>query len=259
MSKKFDELKRLLRELGNVTVAFSGGADSTFLLAAAHEVLGDNAIAVTVRDRVYKGSETDDAVLFAAARGIPCKVVDVDFETVPHFAENPKDRCYYCKKAVFTACLQNGGGTVLDGSNADDVNDYRPGERAAAELGVRSPLREAGLTKAEIRALSKEMGLPTWDKPAAACLASRIPYGDRITGEKLSQAERGETFLKELGFRQVRVRVHGDLARIEAEPSRRGDLLPHFDRLQEYFKSLGFTYVTVDAGGYRMGSLNEQL
>ena len=251
--------------MGSVAVAFSSGVDSTFLLKVAHDLLGEKAVAVTALSGTFPQRESREAEAFCRAEGIRQIQIRSEELEIPGFRENPPDRCYLCKRALFTGILAEAGKAgcawVAEGSNADDVGDYRPGLVAVAELGVRSPLREADLTKAEIRALSKELGLPTWDKPSFACLASRFVYGETITKEKLAMVEKAEQILLDLGFRQVRVRVHGDLARIEVDPEA-------FDRilspeiapfLNRALRELGFLYVTLDLGGYTTGSMNRPL
>lgn len=265
-----DKLKRLqeyLEELGSVAVAFSGGVDSTFLLKAAHDVLGDRVVAVTVQSRSFPGRERAETVEFCEREGIRQVVCEVDELQIPGFAQNPPDRCYLCKKQMFRkireAAEREGAACVAEGSNADDEGDYRPGMRAIRELGVKSPLHYVGLSKNEIRILSKELNLSTWDKPSAACLSSRFAYGDRITKEKLSMVERAEQFLTDRGFCQVRVRVHGDgpgmVARIEVLPEDMEKLLDNRDLILSELKKCGFTYVTQDLGGYQMGSMNHAL
>ncbi len=260
---KKQALDEYLRSLGSVAVAFSAGVDSTFLLAAARDVLGDRVLAVTVRSCLVPRRETAEAEAFCRDRGIEQIFLDFDALSLPDVASNPPDRCYHCKKALFTAirdtAAARGLAHVAEGSNLDDLGDYRPGMRAVAELGVVSPLRQAGLTKADIRVLSQEMGLPTWDKPSYACLASRFVYGQTITAEKLEAVDRAEQYLQSLGFRQVRVRVHGDLARIEVPPDDLSRLLAHAGQVEAFCRDLGFAYVTMDLAGYRTGSMNRTL
>lgn len=260
----YEKLKTILRSCGQAAVAYSGGVDSTFLAKVGHDVLGANCVAITVSSAFLPKSELDLAQATAQAIGIAHHVIAED-ALEPGVMENPPDRCYHCKKIEFgqiqRKAAELGIARVLDGSNADDLADYRPGRRALKELGISSPLCEAGLTKAEIRKHSQALGLPTWDKPAAACLASRIPYGERITADKLRRIERSEDFLRELGFVRFRVRSHADLARIEVVPEERSKFrdLETMDRIAKALKSFGFLYVAVDLEGYRTGSLNEAL
>ena len=262
---KYDGLKERIRAFGRVAVAFSAGVDSTFLLYAAKEALGDNVIALTVRSRAFPKSEYEDAVGFCKKNGIDHITIEIDELAIDGFADNPKNRCYYCKRAIFGKMLEaaasKGVERVIEGSNADDEGDYRPGLAAIKELGIISPLRELGFTKAEIRALSGKFGLPTAEKPSMACLASRFPYGERITAEKLLAVGKAEDYLRSLGFTQVRVRVHGDVARIEVLPEQTdgffdADLRKHVDKK---LKELGFTYVCVDLGGYETGNMNKNI
>ena len=265
LSKKHEALKEHLAKLGTVAVAFSGGVDSTLLLSAAADVLGDSVVAITARAQMIPTREIREASDFCAKRGIRHVVMDVDALAIPGFAENPADRCYHCKSALFTrimdqtACL--GIPYIAEGTNTSDLGDYRPGLKALGELKVDSPLLAAGLSKADVRALSRKLGLPTWDKPSYACLASRIPYNEGITTEKLRSVEHAEDALIDAGFPQIRCRAHGDLARIEVAPDRRAALMDALisTDLAKRIHDAGFAYVTVDADGYRTGSLNQNV
>lgn len=279
----FEKLKRLkawIREKGKIAIAFSGGVDSALLLKAACDALQgeessgdtDNAdaaenkvLAITADSRVFPGRERSESIEFCQSLGCRQILFRFDEMAVPGFADNPPDRCYICKTALFTRmkaiAAENGMEVLAEGSNMDDLGDYRPGLRAIAELHIASPLREAGLTKAEIRFLSRELGLPTWQKPSFACLASRFVYGETITEDKLAMVEQGEQLLFSLGFHQFRVRIHGTLARIELLPEEMDRLLTPKLRAEiaKKFRSFGFSYVTLDLQGYRTGSMNEGL
>jgi uncharacterized protein len=262
---KLERLRAQLREIGSAAVAFSSGVDSTFLLRVAHEELGENVVAVTARSHSFPKRELDEAAAFCAREGVRHEIIDSEELDIPGFAENPPDRCYHCKKALFGKLIAfaqaNGLAAVLEGSNMDDDGDYRPGRRAIMELGVASPLHNAGLTKAEIRVLSKRMGLPTADKPSFACLASRFPYGERITAAGLERVERAEQWLMDagLGLAQLRVRSHGDMARIEVPPADIPRLAARAEEIAAALKGFGFAYVALDLQGYRTGSMNEVL
>jgi uncharacterized protein len=263
MPDKLTRLKELLSSFKTILVAFSGGVDSTFLLKIAHDLLGDKVLAVIATSPTYPQSELEEAKSFCSKSRIKFEIIKTDEFSDEQFLNNPADRCYYCKKELFNKLAllakEKGLNQVIDGSNHDDLQDFRPGSRASSELGVRSPLKEVGLTKNEIRELSKELGLPTWDKPSAACLASRIPYGTRITPELVMRIDQGEEFLRSLGFKQLRVRHHGPIVRLEVEKEQLGAVVAHMEEISKKFEELGYTYVTLDLKGYRTGSLNEGL
>ncbi len=268
---KFAQLKKNLKKMGKVLIAFSGGVDSSFLLKVALDTLGEeNILAVTANSETYPGEELKDASNLAKDLGLDGKhrTIKTSELKLKNFSENPQDRCYYCKSELFSKlkkiAQKNKISYVLDGSNYSDRKDFRPGRKALTELGIRSPLLESGLTKEEIRALSKKLKLPTWNKPALACLSSRIPYGEKITLEKLKRIEKAESFLKNLGFNQLRVRDHNNIARLELEPEEFKKLADVRlwrirKKIYDKFRGLGFTYVTLDLLGYRTGSMNEVL
>ncbi|MDR1494066.1 MAG: ATP-dependent sacrificial sulfur transferase LarE [Planctomycetaceae bacterium] len=265
LQTKLENLKQYLKNLEKVAVAFSGGVDSTFLLATARDVLGDNLLAVTARSCSFPERELKEACDFTRQNNVEHVLVDSEELEIEGFSKNPVNRCYLCKTELFTKIREiaesRGIVSIAEGSNADDDGDYRPGLRAVAELGVHSPLRRANLSKSDVRKLSNERGLPTWDKQSFACLSSRFPYGETITKERLAMIDQAEQFLLDAGFRQVRVRYHDKLARIETDEN--GFRLlkdkPLREKIHRRFREIGFVYTSVDLLGYRTGAMNETL
>lgn len=262
---KVVKLRALLDELPSALIAFSGGVDSTFLLRVAYEVLGARCLALTTVSSTTPAEDVEDARRLAVVIGARHVLLDTDELAIPGYAENPVNRCYFCKDNLFTICLEEAArrelAAVLDGANVDDLGDHRPGLRAAAERGVRHPLVEAGFGKEDVRAASRALGLPTWDRPASPCLSSRFPYGTRITPERLAQVAAAERFLRSLGFRELRVRHHEQVARLELPVAEMTRLLEGGTRaaVVAELRRLGFAYVALDLQGFRSGSLNEVL
>ncbi len=262
---KYEKLKALLQRMEKVLIAFSGGVDSTFLLRVAHEILQDDVLAVIGSSDIYPQREKGEALNLAQEMGVRCLVIETNELDNPNFAENTPQRCYYCKKELFSRLKKIAEDEsipyVLDGSNSEDSQDFRPGLQAAAELEVRSPLKEVGLKKEEIRVLSKRLGLSTWNKPAFSCLSSRFPYYSKIESKSLKQVDRAEEYLRNLGFTQFRVRHYQQMARIEIRPDEFSKIIKPAirNKIIKTFKKLGYIYVNLDLEGYRSGSMNEPL
>ena len=263
LKSRWEALLDRFRQMESAVVAFSGGVDSGLLSVAAYRALGDRMMAVTVRSPVEALDDVDSARTLADQVGFPLRILDYDDLSNPEFVANPPDRCYICKLIRFRQlgrmAAEEGFATLVEGSNADDLDDYRPGRRAVTETGAISPLQELGFSKNEIRTLARAFGLSVWDRPSAPCLATRFPYGSPVTHEGLRQVANGERYLHELGFRVVRVRHHGTMARLEVAPDEINRLVAMREEVTAYFKTMGFTYVSADLSGYRLGSLNEVL
>jgi uncharacterized protein len=263
VQRKLENLNRKLKKMGSVVIAFSGGVDSSFLVKVAYDLLGEKVVAVTATSSTYPKAELQEAERIAKLIGVRHMVIDSEETEIDNFKLNPTNRCYYCKKELFSKlkdiAKRENINYVLDGTNYDDLDDFRPGMQAVKELDIISPLKEVKLTKKDIRDLSEEMNLDTWDKPAFACLASRFPYGTEITKEKLDRIDKAENVLRNLGLKQLRVRYHDKIARIEVSKKDIRLLLKHSEEVIKELKKLGFTYITLDLEGYRTGSLNEVL
>lgn len=259
---KLKKLKDIIYSMPGAVVAYSGGVDSTFLAVVAHQVLGERLLAVTAVSETYPEAQLQEARELALGFNLPHRVIDTNEFEDDNFIKNPSDRCYYCKSALFSelrSIADKNGWTVLDGANMDDLSDHRPGHRAAHELDVRSPLQEAGMSKQDIRDFSKQLSLPTWDKPAYACLASRIPYGSAITAVALKRIDLSEQFLFSIGLKQFRVRDHFPVARVEVDNAEIEKAWGSRSKISAKLHQLGFTYVAIDVDGFRSGSMNEQL
>ncbi len=262
MKEKILNIKDMISNYKKAAIAFSGGVDSTLLAKLAYDILGDNALAITIVGDMHSKTEIQEGRELAKKIGIPHVEIDITGLSIEGFNDNTKERCYHCKKYLFDLITKKaneyGITNIFDGSNVDDLSDYRPGMKALKELNIISPLKEAGFSKAEIREFSKEVSLPTWNKPAFACLASRIPYGTKIGKDNLSMVEKGEDYLNQIGFRQYRVRHHGEIARIEIEVSELHKALDSkiIKLIDDKFKEIGFKYVALDLSGYKQGSMN---
>lgn len=263
MENKLERLKSILKGMESLVVAYSGGTDSTFLLKVAYDCLGDRVLGITAVSASMPEKERQEAEAIANHIGVQHSSIETHETEDPRYLANTPNRCYFCKSHVYDQLIdlsqQGGYRFVVDGTNLDDAGDHRPGRQAARERGVRSPLQEAGLTKVEIRELARQLGLPNWDKPAAACISSRVPYGTTITLEMLSQVEQAESVLRQMGFRQMRVRHHDQIARIEVEPGQLQQAVDQREEIVTALKKLGYAYITLDLAGFRSGSMNEVL
>ncbi len=261
MIEKLQKLHEILMGMENVVIAYSGGLDSSFLLRVANDVLGSKVVAVTANSLIHPRKEIQEAKIIAMRLGVRHKIIETRELSNPKFLSNSKDRCYWCKREMYGELVNSAGkdNDIIDAANFDDLNDFRPGLRAASELGVRSPLIEAMLTKEDIRNLSKDMGLETWNKPSLSCLATRFPYGMKITKDNIARVDKAEEFLRALGIIQVRVRHHDTIARIEVMDMdiRKLTGKDFREKIVRYFKELGYLYITIDFEGYRTGSMNK--
>lgn len=262
LTAKYNKLKEIIADLEEIVIGFSGGVDSSLLAKVSYDVLGENAVAVTATAPIYSHREIKQAQKMAEEIGIRHQLVSIEADLMETIKDNPTDRCYYCKKKIFSQVKEFAGDWVVaDGTNVDDLGDYRPGLKAVKELEVHSPLKEAGLNKAEIRRLSQELGLSSWNLPSTTCLATRFPYGEEITSDKLESLEKAEVYLHQLGFEQLRVRYHGEIARIEVAPEERAKFfdLDKLDQINQKLQEFGFDYVTMDVGGYQTGKMNKSV